>query len=372
MSYLIAAPEMVAAAATDLAGVGSNISAANMSIAAMTTQVLPAGADEVSSAIAALFGAHGRVYQALSAQAAAFHDQIVQTLTAGANAYAGAEAANATPMQAALNAAAAAPAGPLKQLEQMHIGFNTALVKNELALNSALVTNEVAFERSIFGTDSALNGALNRTFNAGNLLIGTGEQALNTIVGVQVPANFTAGLLLGSSAQVFNGGQIGGLVGAFDQSLMVPTDLAGLFLGNTSPAAAAITNAAAATSPSGFFQQLETAQIGFNTQLVNDELNFNHNLLTHEVASEQSVFGTDSALNGVINRSYNVGNLLIGTGEQAVNTIVGAAAPASFTASLLAGSSAQSFNGGEIGGVVGAFDQSLAAGADLAGLITGQ
>ncbi|WP_152331020.1 PE family protein, partial [Mycobacterium tuberculosis] len=61
--------------------------------AANTTALLAAGADEVSTAVAALFGAHGQAYQALSAQAQAFHAQFVQALTSGGGAYAAAEAA---------------------------------------------------------------------------------------------------------------------------------------------------------------------------------------------------------------------------------------------------------------------------------------
>src|SRR5258705_10671108 len=92
MSFLIAMPEMVSAAATDLAGIGSALSAANTAAAATTAELLPAAADEVSAGIAALFGTHGQAYQALSAQAASFHRQFVQTLNAGGGAYAAAEA----------------------------------------------------------------------------------------------------------------------------------------------------------------------------------------------------------------------------------------------------------------------------------------
>lgn len=88
MSYRIAAPEMVAAAATDLASVGSSISAANAAAAAPTMSVLAAGADEVSAVVAALFDAHAQAYQSLSAQAALFHEQFVQALNAGAGSYA--------------------------------------------------------------------------------------------------------------------------------------------------------------------------------------------------------------------------------------------------------------------------------------------
>src|SRR6516225_8662301 len=94
MSFVIAAPEFVTAAASDLASLGSTISSANAAAATSTTGVLAAAEDEVSAAIAALFSAHGQGFQALSVRAAAFHDQFVQALTAGAGSYASAEAAN--------------------------------------------------------------------------------------------------------------------------------------------------------------------------------------------------------------------------------------------------------------------------------------
>ncbi len=104
MSFVSVAPEIVVAAATDLAGIGSAISAANAAAAAPTTAVLAAGADEVSAAIAALFSGHAQAYQALSAQAAAFHQQFVQTLAGGAGAYAAAEAQVEQQLLAAINA----------------------------------------------------------------------------------------------------------------------------------------------------------------------------------------------------------------------------------------------------------------------------
>jgi len=52
---------------------------------------LAAAEDEVSTAIAALFSSHGESFQVLSAQAAAFHDQFVQNLSAGAQSYVSAE-----------------------------------------------------------------------------------------------------------------------------------------------------------------------------------------------------------------------------------------------------------------------------------------
>jgi hypothetical protein len=88
MSYVIAAPEMMTSPASDLAAIGSNVDAAHMVAAARTTSVIPAAADEVSTGIAQLFSQHAANYQALAGQAAAFNDQFVQHLTAGAFSYA--------------------------------------------------------------------------------------------------------------------------------------------------------------------------------------------------------------------------------------------------------------------------------------------
>jgi hypothetical protein len=99
MSYVIAAPEIMTSAATDVASIGSTLNAANAGAAAPTTGIVVAAEDEVSAAIAELFSSHGQAFQALSAQSAAFHCQIVQALNAGAGAYASTETASAGPLQ---------------------------------------------------------------------------------------------------------------------------------------------------------------------------------------------------------------------------------------------------------------------------------
>ena len=99
MSFVAAAPEIMTSAAKDLADIGSALTAANRAAVTQTTGVLAAAEDEVSAAIAALFSAHGQGFQVLGAQAAAFHEQFVQALTAGAGSYVGAEAANASLLQ---------------------------------------------------------------------------------------------------------------------------------------------------------------------------------------------------------------------------------------------------------------------------------
>ncbi|MCV6983917.1 PE family protein, partial [Mycobacterium shinjukuense] len=99
MAHVVVGFERVGAAAGDLVRLASAIDAANAAARVSTTQLLAAGADEVSAAIAALLGEHGQAYQVVSAEAAAFHQQFVRALDAGAVAYAAAEAADASSLQ---------------------------------------------------------------------------------------------------------------------------------------------------------------------------------------------------------------------------------------------------------------------------------
>lgn len=93
MSFVYVVPETALAAAGELSAIGQSIATARAAVALPTTAILAAAEDEVSAEIAALFGAHGQAYQALSGQAAAFHDEFVQGLRNGMNSYAAAEAA---------------------------------------------------------------------------------------------------------------------------------------------------------------------------------------------------------------------------------------------------------------------------------------
>jgi PE family len=95
MSFVTTQPEALSAAAGNLQGIGSSISAQNAAAAGPTTGVVPAAADEVSALTAAQFAAHAQMYQAVSAQAAAIHEMFVNTLGTSAGSYAATEAANA-------------------------------------------------------------------------------------------------------------------------------------------------------------------------------------------------------------------------------------------------------------------------------------
>ncbi len=99
MAFVTATPDMLSLAAADVADVGSALTAAHTAAASATTTVVAAAGDEVSAAVAALFGGYARGYQAVSAQAAAFHDRFVLAMRSAAGWYAGTEAANAAPLQ---------------------------------------------------------------------------------------------------------------------------------------------------------------------------------------------------------------------------------------------------------------------------------
>ncbi|MDP7721312.1 PE domain-containing protein [Mycobacterium sp. TY814] len=94
MSYVLAVPEMMGSAATELATIGSRLGEANAAAATSTSTVLAAASDEVSAAIADLFSAHGREFQAMSAQAAAFQSRVIVALSSSAESFISAEAVN--------------------------------------------------------------------------------------------------------------------------------------------------------------------------------------------------------------------------------------------------------------------------------------
>lgn len=104
MSFLFAAPEALATAASDLAGIGSTLSTANAAASVPTSAVVASAADDVSAQVAAFLSEHGLGYQQVSAQIAKVHEQFVQTLTSGANAYAAAESSAAQALDGAVGA----------------------------------------------------------------------------------------------------------------------------------------------------------------------------------------------------------------------------------------------------------------------------
>jgi hypothetical protein len=115
MSFVTVVTDAAAEAAKTLEGIGAGVSAATAAAAAPTAGLAAAAQDEVSTAIASLYGNYGQEFQALSAQAQAFYDRFVGTLGASMGQYVSAEAANAqqfmlNAVSAPAQAAAALPA----------------------------------------------------------------------------------------------------------------------------------------------------------------------------------------------------------------------------------------------------------------------
>ncbi len=116
------------------------------------------------------------------------------------------------------------------------VTFNSAVLAAEQTFNSNLVADELGLERAMFGTDSAYNGLVNRVFNAFNMMYDAQQQSFNGTLGLTGydPQEYTEALLTGSGGadgQIFNDGNVGGLLATFDQSVAAVADLDGLFRG---------------------------------------------------------------------------------------------------------------------------------------------
>ena len=96
MTSLVAEPQLVQTAASDVAEIKSAIGEAKAVAAGPTTSLAAAAQDEVSTAAAQLFGTYAKDYQAVLARAAAFHEEFAAALASAGNAYKAAEAANAS------------------------------------------------------------------------------------------------------------------------------------------------------------------------------------------------------------------------------------------------------------------------------------
>lgn len=151
MAFVLAAPEALMTAASDLAGIGSNLTTANAAAVLPTASIVAAGADEVSAKIAALFSSHARGYQQLSAQAAGFHEQFVLALNSNASAYATTETNAARTLANALSKPA------------------ETLLGHPLIGNSGTLTNALGRAQSIFG-DAAASTIGGRAVAAANAL----------------------------------------------------------------------------------------------------------------------------------------------------------------------------------------------------------
>lgn len=112
MSYLFAQPPALAAAATDLSGIGTAIGAAAAAAAAPTTSLMTAAADDVSAAIADFFGAYGQEFQSVSAKLGTLYQGLVQNLNSTIDYYVNAEAINTAQLRQSVTTGLYQPTAP--------------------------------------------------------------------------------------------------------------------------------------------------------------------------------------------------------------------------------------------------------------------
>jgi len=203
MAFVNTAPAAIAAAATQLEGIGNSFTAESSAAATPTTAIAPAAADEVSGLQAGVFSTYGHLYQAASAKATTIHQQFVSLLHSSANSYQGTENANqigaaASALSNSGSSAAASPAagGPITNA----INSLTSLLGSSPFLNSDL-----------FGVP--LDEVGNFTSGYSDLIGMGGGGLLTALAGPTTASSDLGGLGSALAGDVGPAGAVGGAVG---------------------------------------------------------------------------------------------------------------------------------------------------------------
>ena len=173
MSFVNTQPAAIAAAASQIEGIANSFAAESSAAASSTTDVLPAAADEVSGLQAGVFSTYGQLYQSVSAQAQAIHQQFVQLLNQSSGSYQETETANQAGAAAnalsnasgSASSAASSAASPIDTLTDLISGLTSVLSGS--FLNSNLV-------------------------NLGNIQVGNYASAASDMIGVSGGGLLTA------------------------------------------------------------------------------------------------------------------------------------------------------------------------------------
>ena len=203
MSFVTATPELVHGAAQNLAGIRSSLAEATAAASGPTTGIAAAAEDEVSVAIASLFGGVGQQFQALGAQAQAFHAEFVNAMNTSAAAYLSAEVANAE--QAVLGGTITGASAAASALSQ---GFNGAGVTAAAATARAaafdliapwqqVLTTTTGNAQTVFAASqqalNSLSGGISagvgQLFTSPATFVGNLQTALQSVALVGAPAN---------------------------------------------------------------------------------------------------------------------------------------------------------------------------------------
>ncbi len=253
----------------------------------------------------------------------------------------------------------------LQQLQADDVSSNAALVAQEVAVNANFLAGETNLESAIApafsgladssNSTSILNGLVNVLFQFNTLFLGTAENSFNSLLGTDFdPAALTDGF--------------GGLRGLMDLSLLGLTD-AVQFADDETKMLTGIEGTLPFPSDAELIA-LQAEELAACHLLDNGIATFNSTLVAGEQAEETAALGSNTALNGLVDRLFNSGNLLLASGENFVTSLMGVEGvdPAGVTTSLLIPSDTGVFDSGAIGGLEGVFDQLLAASSDAAGL----
>jgi PPE-repeat protein len=185
MAFVNTQPAAISAAATQLEGLGNSFASESSAAASSTTDVLPAATDEVSVLQAGVFSTYGQLYQSVSAQAQAIHQQFVQLLNQSSGSYQDTE--NANNAGAAANALSNGAGSAASQAATNPIDTLTGLISGLTSTLSGSVVN------------SPIGQLLN--INVGNY-----ASAASDMIGVT-----SGGLLTALSGPATAGADIGGL-----------------------------------------------------------------------------------------------------------------------------------------------------------------
>src|ERR1700761_6551523 len=187
MSLMNTQPAAISAAATQLEGIGNSFAAESSAAATSTTDVLPAATDEVSILQAGVFSTYGQLYQSVSAQAQAIHQQFTQLLNQSSGSYQATESSNQA--ATAANALSSGASGSASSAASSAAGTNP-LVNFINNLGNAI-------------SNSPLNSNL---ANLANIQVGNYASAASDMIGVT-----SGGLLTALSGPAPAGADIGGL-----------------------------------------------------------------------------------------------------------------------------------------------------------------
>ncbi len=305
MTLLSIAPDIVAGASGDLENLGSALRSANAAAATQTTSIAAPAADEVSAAITALFGTHAQGFQALSAEAAAFHDDFVKLLSSGLAQYVSTEAAN---VQAQLghagSAAAAADQSYSGQFGPIQYSLNETATSLDASvtlrapfhpsLSLSAISTSSGGDVNVTGTAKTLLGPVD-WLTANGSASSSPDGAFQASLNAHTPFGPPVSLSL-SGNQVSSGGDVN-VTGAVNTPF--------------GPLNFLTANGNASSSPDGAFQASLSAHTPFGPPV---SLSLSGNQVSSDMGFEEALTGT-----GAVDTPFGPLNFLSANGNASVS-----------------------------------------------------